>query len=218
MTKKKVKENLKFMQSASTAGNLSPITTTISSPTVQDATEQKPESSPNKTPQKTGEEPLGTNTNASGAPQAATPQISEEDRKALENLATAIGIPQIVQHMKEQDEKLNLLLGAKTGIPGVAPGGAAAGFLKPIMDKAPELIDGIMKWISGTGQSQQPTMISGIDKEIMETAIKTTTEARAKATQVADLLLKNMMQGGSVMVDQNGNAVILKPKIEEKKT
>jgi len=135
-------------------------------------------------------------------------------------LATAIGIPQLVTEIKKQREEINMILttlGGKSPAAGGPPAlpGAAAGFLKPILDKAPELIDGILKWVTQSGQPQQPTMISGIDKEIMEAAIKQTIEIKQKVAQANEALARIYMGGGSVMVDGNGNAVILKPKQKE---
>lgn len=242
MTKKKG-QNPKFLQSASTAENLSPVTSTISSPTAPNATEQKPkssqnklelpadklnvnrlksESSPNKSPAgKVEADDSGRllTTSTASPPQ---PQISEEDRKALENLSTAIGIPQLVTEIKKQREEINQIMTTLSGKPSTAGGpppigGAAAGFLKPIMDKAPELIDGIMKWISGTS-SPAPTMISGIDKEIMEAAIKQTMQIKQKVATASDALTRIYIGGGGVDVHEGEGETIVKitkPKTEE---
>ena len=193
---------------------------TTTSQNAPNAEIKEPSLSQNNSPRTTEAEPRSTATiiekDAIDRKSQPQPQISEEDRKALENLATAIGIPQLVTEIKKQREEINMImttLGGKSPAAGgpLALPGAAAGFFKPIMDKAPELIDGILKWVTQGGQPQQPTQISGIDKEIMEAAIKQTIEIKQKVAAANEALARIYMGGGSVMVDGDGNAVILKP-------
>lgn len=140
-------------------------------------------------------------------------KLTEEDKKQIETLAHALGLPQIVEAIQQNRATLNQIVG-KTGDDKTSK---EKNPLSGILDHpvAKKLVDHLDNYLTG-GEGKT----KGVDQKVMRQSQIIYQELMKKRMKALDLISENFVGGGQIKQDLKGNILITRPpeqpKTEEK--